>query len=147
MTDWWVVLGAWMRKPKLLSNLWKLNSSASILDNVAMRNDCSLEPTLPFTAHPPCPMGSAVCPKGTAQAKYGTENNSSLEMRGRPVNRAQCSNHKHKLMVCLLAMQRRCHEFESQRNGQQHLSVSSWMFKEPLASYSFQTQSHLFGEK
>lgn len=53
-------------------------------------------------------------------------------MRGRPVSRAQCSNHKHKLMVCLLAMQRRCHEFESQRNGQQHLSVSSWMFKEPL---------------
>lgn len=88
-----------------------------------------------------------LCPKGTAQAKYGTENNSSLEMRERPVSRAQCSNHKHKLMVCLLAMQRRCHEFESQRNGQQHLSISSWMFKEPLASYSFQTQSHLFGEK
>lgn len=134
-----------MRKPKLLSNLWKLNSSASVLDNVAMRNDCSLEPTLPFTAHVHAPW-VLLCPKGTAQAKYRTENNSSLEMRGRPVSRAQCSNHKHELMVCLLAMQRRCHEFESQRNGQQHLSVS-WMFKEPLASYSFQTQSHLFGEK
>lgn len=129
-----------MRRHKLLSDLWKLNSSASILDNVAMRKDCSFESTLPFTTHAPCP-------KGTAQAKYGTENTSNLEMRSRPVSRAQCSNHKHKKMVCLLAMQRRCHEFESQRNRQQHLSVSSWMFKEPLASYSFQTQSHLFGEK
>lgn len=109
-----------MRKPKLLSNLWKLNSSDSILDNVAMRNDCSLESTLPFTTHAPCPM-VPLCPKGTAQAKCGTENNSSLEMRSRLVSCAQCSNHKHKLMVCPLAMQRRCHEFESQRNGQQHL--------------------------